>query len=170
LRGPAVRRTQVPFDAEIAVIRTFLLLLALAVIPGMARGDESAASPCVEALEQLATLNTWVPVYKQLSDGERHYLDDAARPAEITRVQKLIGASCSANPQVRATQETAAKHLHRARSPECAIERDKLAAMEKPDSREGRDTIAHQRKLVGEQCPLVPLADVWLLQMVWARP
>jgi hypothetical protein len=152
------------------VTKIVLLLLGLALIPGMARGDESAASPCVEALEQLATLNTWVPVYKQLSGGERHYLDDADRPAELTRVQKLVGASCSANPQVRATQETAAKRLHLARSPECAIERDKLTAMEKPGSREGRDSLANQRKLVGEQCPLVPLADVWLLQMVWARP
>lgn len=150
--------------------RIVLLLLGLALIPGMARGDESAASPCVEALEQLATLNTWVPVYKQLSGGERHYLEDADRPAELTRVQKLVGTSCSTNPQVRATQETAAKRLHLARSPECAIERDKLAAMEKPGAREGRDSLASQGKLVGEQCPLVPLADVWLLQMVWARP
>jgi hypothetical protein len=146
------------------------LLLALALIPGMAHGAESSASACVQALEQLATLNTWAPVYKQLSGDERHYLEDADRPAEVARVQKLVSASCSTDPALRASQEAEARRLHQARSPECAFERDKLAAMERPNSRDARDAIARQRKLVAEQCPPVSTADIWLLQMVWASP
>jgi hypothetical protein len=69
------------------------------------------------------------PVYK-LVGGERRFLDDADRPAQIARLEKIIGASCSADPKVRLSQETEAKRLRIARSPECAIERDTQSAME----------------------------------------
>jgi hypothetical protein len=71
---------------------------------------------------------------------------------------------------MRAVEEAAAYGLLVARSPECAIERDKLSAMQSANSREPRDSIEAQRRLVTEQCPVVTTRDVWLLQMVWLRP
>ena len=53
------------------------------------------------------------------------------------------------------------------RSPECALERDKLSAMEKPSARAAPDTVDAQRKRVAENCPLVETSNVWLLKMVW---
>lgn len=73
-------------------------------------------------------------------------------------------------PNVEATQKAAAERLHTARSPECAIERDKLSAMQSPDSLEADDNIADQRELVADQCPAVRTTDVWLLQMQWVAP
>jgi len=46
---------------------------------------------------------------------------------------------------------------------QCADERDELSRMEQRDSRDDRDSVAHQRKLVADMCPAVPTANVWLV-------
>ena len=140
------------------------------LLPGAVLSEDMLDPQCVDALEQVTTLKTDVAVYKQLPGEERHYLKDAARPAELARISAIVAASCSSDPAVRAAQQAAAEQLHRARSPECAVERDKLSAMESPDSRDARDSIAAQRKVGTEHCPTVPVAGVRLLQMVWAKP
>lgn len=147
-----------------------LSIFGLSAIAQPALSDESSPSLCVDALEQVAALQQQAPAYKQLDGEERYYLDDADRPAEIARLQVTVTASCSADRNMRAAEEAAAQRLLVARSPECAIERDKLSAMQSASSRDPTDTIEAQRKLVTEQCPLVKTRDVWLLQMVWLRP
>lgn len=147
-----------------------LPIFGLTAVAQLPISGESASSACVDALEQLAALAQQAPAYKQLDRDERRYLDDADRPAEITRLQDIVTASCSADRTMRAAEEAAAYRLLVARSPECAIERDKLSAMQSANSREPRDSIEAQRKIVTEQCPLVKTRDVWLLQMVWLRP
>ena len=146
------------------------LLIGATLYPAALLSEDLADSMCIDALEQVTTLKTDVAVYKQLPGEERHYLKDTARPAELARINAIVTASCSTDPATRAAEEAAAAQLHRARSPECAVERDKLSAMEGPDSRDSRDAIAAQRKLVSEHCPAVPTSGVWLLQMVWAKP
>jgi len=126
--------------------------------------DAPAPSACVQALEQVATLETLAPVYQAAARDERHFLDDADRPAELARVQKIVAASCSANPRERADQEAAAARLHEALSPECAVERDKLAALQLPSSREPRDSIERTRQLVADRCPAVDVKGRWLVQ------
>jgi hypothetical protein len=138
-------------------------VVGVVLIPTIAHSDGTATRSCVDALEQLSALSTQAPVYK-LMGGERRFIDDADRPAEIGRLKKVIGASCSADPQGRLSEETDAKRLHIARSPECAIERDKLSAMEQPASHEPPDSLARQRKLVAGKCPLVDTTNVWLVQ------
>jgi hypothetical protein len=146
-----------------------LLLTGLAFLAQAASAAEPTLS-CVDALEQIETLKTWVPVYRQLPGEERHYLPDADRPAELARIQKIAASACSTDPRQKAAQRSQAERLHVARSPECAIERDKLSAMEQPDSLEAKDSVREQRKRVAAQCPAVPMANLWLLQMVWAKP
>lgn len=62
------------------IIRRAPFLISVALVPGMAFSDD-LSSPCVDALEQIATLKIWVPVYKQLSEGQRDYLFRPARRA-----------------------------------------------------------------------------------------
>jgi hypothetical protein len=147
-----------------------LMMLGFLWHPSLSCADDLTTSPCVEALEQVETLETWVPIYQQLPAERRRYLKDSERPAELARIQQLVSISCSTDPHLRAAQQTAAAHLHTARSPECAIERDKLTAMLRPDSREANSSIAQQRQLVAAECPVVRMSGVWLLQMVWAKP
>lgn len=127
-------------------------------------------SPCIDALEQVTALEIVAPAYKLVGTDSRQYLDDADRPAEIARLQKIVSASCSKQKSTaRQSEEAEAARLHKARSPECALERDKLAMMEQPSSREARSTVEDQRQLVADHCPTVPTANVWLLQIVWQQ-
>jgi hypothetical protein len=153
--------------------RVSLLLLSLAFVPHMAPADQTAASACVEALEQLAALQTATPVYKRADDGERHYLADADRPAHIARLKGIIDGSCSADGETRRAEEAEAERLHLARSPGCLEQREVLAAMEQPGSRTPRSDLAQQRERVAAQCPTVGLSNVWLIDWttnVSARP
>ncbi len=154
--------------------QTALLLLGLALPPHVAQADQSPASMCVEALEQLETLQTLVPVYKLMGGQERQYLADADRPAEVARLKIIVGRSCSADPKIRRGEESEAERLHLARSPDCMEEREELSLMVKPDSRSPADDIAEQRKQVAAQCPAVGLSNVWLIHWIpiprpWSR-
>jgi len=141
-----------------------LLLLSLASVPQMAHADQAAASACVEALEQLATLHTATPVYKRAYGGDRQYLADADRPAQIARLKGIVDGSCSAEQKQRRAEESEAERLHVARSPDCLDQHEVLAAMQQRDSRTPTSDLAEQRKRVATQCPTVGLADVWLIE------
>jgi hypothetical protein len=125
-------------------------------------------SDCVNALEQVEALEVVAPAYRMVGVDSRKYLDDADRPAEIARLRKAVSTACSKpGSKSRKDEEAEATRLHMARSPECALERDKLAMMEQPNSREARASIEAQRRLVSAQCPEAPTENVWLLQIVW---
>jgi hypothetical protein len=147
---------------------TKLRLLMAAVLfptalPAVALADAPAASACVQALEQVEALQTAAPVYKLTAGGERGFIHDAERPAEIARLQEVIRASCGSDPKARASQEAEAQRLFVTLSPECANERDKLAAMQQPSSREPDDAIEQQRRLVAGKCPAVDARGLWLV-------
>jgi len=143
-------------------------IVGAVLFPAMTLSGDSVAPECVEALEQLATVKTQLPVYK-FTGGGQHYIQDADRPAEIDRLQKIVDQNCSVNPQARSNEESAAQHLHLIRSPDCAAERDKLTLMGKPSSHDSPDSIAQQRQRVIERCSVETPVNVWLLQM-WVRP
>ena len=145
-------------------MRLHLALMGLALFPTALLSGASRPLTCAEALEQLATLQTLQPVYKLAGADHRRFIEDADRPAEITRIQQIATASCSTSPKVRATEEAEAQRLHVALSPECAVERDKLAAMEQKNSHEPRDSLESERKLVAIRCPTVDATDRWLVQ------
>jgi hypothetical protein len=69
---------------------TALLLLGLALLPHAVQADQTGVPVCVEALEQLETLQTFAPVYKLTGGQERQYLADAHRPAEVTRLKTIV--------------------------------------------------------------------------------
>lgn len=145
-----------------------LLLLGLALLAPAVQADQAPGSVCVEALEQLETLQTVAPVYKLVGGQERKYLADAERPAEVARLKAIVDGSCSAKPKARQREEAEAQQLHRVRSPGCIEDRDRLSIMEKKASRTPEDDLARTRKRVEAQCPEVELSNLWLVQ--WIPP
>jgi hypothetical protein len=146
------------------MVRRSLVLLSLTGLWTVAHAAPSAAPPCVDALEQVMTLRTAEPVYRAAGGEERHYIEDSERPAELARLEKIIAGSCSADGQARAAEEADAHRLHVARSPQCAVARDELAAMQQPGSRAPPDVVATKRKLVEDRCPPVDTTGRWLVQ------
>lgn len=136
------------------------------LFPAVAVSGDFVAPECAETLEQLATVKTLLPVYKFSLGGQQRYIQGSERPAEIDRLQKIVDANCSVNPQTRNNEESAAQRLHLIRSPDCNAERDKLALMGKPNSHDSPDNIAQQRQRVTERCSAVDMpVNVWLLQI-----
>jgi hypothetical protein len=145
-----------------------LLLSGLALLPYAVRGDQASVSVCVDALEQLETLQTTAPVYKLTGGQARQYLADADRPAEVSRLKTLVAGSCNAKPKHRLREETEAEQLHLVRSPGCMQDRDRLSMMERKEARTPADDLARTRKRVLAQCPDVDLSGVWLIE--WIPP
>jgi hypothetical protein len=147
---------------------TALLLLGFALLSHAVQADQTPVSVCVEALEQLETVQTAAPVYKLTGVHKRQYLADADRPAEVARLKTIVTGSCSAKPKHRLREESEAEQLHLVRSPGCMEDRDRLSMMEKPGARTPADDLARTRKRVAAQCPDVDLSNVWLVQ--WIPP
>lgn len=145
-------------------MRQALFLAALGLFPDAVLSEVPPTPSCSQALEQIATLKTLQPVYKLLGADQRNYIEDADRPAEIARLQRIVTASCPTEPKARAAEQAEADREHVALSPECAVERDKLAAMELPNSHESADAITGQRRLVADKCPAVDTHGLWLVQ------
>jgi hypothetical protein len=145
-----------------------LLLLGLALLPHAVLANQAHVSVCVDALEQLETLQTVAPAYKLTGGPQRLYIADVDRPAELSRLKIIVADSCSAKPKHRQREESEAQQLHLVRSPGCMQDRDRLSMMEKKDARTPEDDLARTRKRVLAQCPDVDLTDVWLIE--WIPP
>jgi len=142
------------------------LLLGLALLPHAVQSDQASVSVCVDALEQLETLQTVAPVYKLTAVQKRQYLNDSDRPAEIARIKTIIAGSCSAKSKTRQREESEAQQLHLVRSPACMQDRDRLSMMERQNARTPEDDLARTRKRVLAQCPDVDLSSVWLVEWI----
>jgi hypothetical protein len=145
---------------------TAFLLLGLALPSYVVQADQVPDSVCVDALEQLETLQTVAPVYKLAGGRQRQYIADADRPAEVARLKTIVAGSCSAKPKHRLREESEAEQLHLVRSPGCMQDRDRLSMMEKKDSRTPEDDLARTRRRVLVQCPAVDLTHVWLIEWI----
>jgi hypothetical protein len=145
-------------------MRLPLLLGVLSLFSVAGRAVAAAPSACVQALEQIATLQTSYPVYKLVGADQRRFIEDTERPQEIARLQGIVTGSCSADTKARAMEQAAADQLHQGLSPLCAVARDTLTAMERPSAHETADRIATQRQLVTSKCPPVDPSNLWLLQ------
>jgi hypothetical protein len=120
-------------DGHLYMKHTVFLLLGLACLPHAVQANQTPASVCVEALEQLKTLQTAAPVYKRTGDQERQYLDDADRPVEVARQKNIVVGSCSAEPEI------------------------------KPAARTPKDDLLRLRKRLAERCAYVDLSNVGLV-------
>jgi hypothetical protein len=124
---------------------------------GQTEGEER----CQEARKQLALLQEQGPVYRDESgklhlkwkydtyQGNREYLDDTTRSAEIKHVRQEIETSCPQESNVK-DQELARKKF--IRSEYCAAARADLEAMERPEARSPQSEIDKQRNQVKWFC------------------
>lgn len=142
----------------------WLVLAGLGLLRATALADAIAAMTCPQLLEQITTLRTMSPVYQLTGTDQRHYLEDKKRPAELSRLQRLAAAACSQDSQSLKAQQAEAERLHVALSPECAVARDELAAMQTSRSRVPADSIGRKQRVVAANCPVVDSKDRWLLQ------
>jgi hypothetical protein len=90
--------------------------------PVTAADEATDDGACVDALYQITLLRERRPVFKQAADRSRRYLEDAARPAELRRLEAARDASCSSDPEVLKSQEA------RARRPMVALSRNRAEA------------------------------------------
>lgn len=116
---------------------------------------------CLEAREALAVLQEQLPVYRdnegKLRDswardtyrGEREYLNDAVRAAEIERVRQKIATICQ-QPGDTKKQDLARKQM--IRSEYCATARAELKDFQRPDARVSQQELEAQRKRVEYYC------------------
>ena len=142
------------------------LLFGLALLPHAVLADQAQASVCVEALEQVETLQTIAPVYKLAEGRQRQYIADTDRQAEVARLKTIVADSCSAKLKHRQREEAEAEQLHLARSPGCMQDRDRLSMMERKNARTPEDDLTRTRKRVLAQCPDVALFNVWLIEWI----
>jgi len=88
-------------------MRLGLAVISIVLCTTTAGADTLQEEWCVDALEQVAALQAMSPVYKISDDGPQ-FIDDADRPKEIARLQKIIDTSCSTKPKERSRQESEA--------------------------------------------------------------
>jgi hypothetical protein len=152
--------------------RVLLAVSLLAV--GASSASEPAAgaasdATCVDALYQLEVLRLGTRVFKPGPGDARSYLHDRDRPAEVERLERLAARDCSADPALRQAQAARAAELVVALGPDCAAARERLATLERPDSRSSPATVERQRAYVAANCPDLSRTDVWLADRVIAR-
>jgi hypothetical protein len=142
------------------------LLAALVLAAGPSVASDEA---CVDALYQLEVLRLGTRVFKPGPGDERVYLHDRDRPAEVEQLTQLAERNCSADPTQRQAQAERASELVVALSPDCAAARERLATLERPDSRSSPATVERQREYVTANCPDLSRSDVWLADRVLSR-
>jgi hypothetical protein len=64
---------------------------------------------CAAAREQLEVLKTPAPAYLRNERGERIYLEDAARDAEIARLRSEVALYCSSADEMQGLQDAATR-------------------------------------------------------------
>lgn len=141
----------------------------LASGPAAAEPPTDADAACVDALYQIEVLRLGTRVFKPGPGDERTYLHDRDRPAEVERLTRQAEQNCSTDPVQRQAQAARASELVVALSPDCAAARERLAMLERPDSRSAPSTVARQRQYVADHCPDVSRDDVWIADRVNVR-
>ena len=131
-------------------------------------GDAGGDTRCVDALFQLEVLAGDWKVYKAGAGGQRVYLDDRDRPAEVERLTRERDDTCSSDPEALASQQRRAHDLFQAMSPDCLEAREKLLNLQRPTARSAPSDIEKQQAWVTAHCPDVSRTGVWLAD--WRYP
>lgn len=92
---------------------------------------------CARAREQLNVLKKPVPVYLRNERGERIYLEDAARDAEISRLSAEVASYCSSADEMQGVQDAATRQraTNAAQRAKCNEAQDQLRDLQADSSR-----------------------------------
>jgi hypothetical protein len=111
---------------------------------------------CAKAREQLAAVSAGGPVHRYNERGERVYLEDSARDAEIARLRGDVATHCTGGEtgaQDAATRQRAALAAQRAR---CNAARDALRDLETAGPRVPAWEIQQAREKMKRLCTSGP--------------
>ena len=128
-----------------------------------AEQDERVAriEKCEAARQQLVPLQASLPVYRDEAgnfrarssvdsySGQRVYLDDKARAAEITRLRREMAEVCDRPGDARAQREATRKHYM---ANLCDVARRELTRVQDPEARASRGTLEQARQDVAAYC------------------
>jgi hypothetical protein len=117
---------------------------------------------CVDALYQIALLSEKRRAFKPRPDGQRTYIEDRDRPAEIERLSRQRDENCSEDQATRMSQQARAGELMQSLSPDCQSAREKLDYMLDPSSRTPESEVERQREYVRRNCPGEARNDLWM--------
>lgn len=107
---------------------------------------------CNQARQQLAVLTRGGPVYRRNSMGERVYLEDNQRDAEIGRLQREVQASCSASEDGYIRPEAVQPARQDAVLELCLQARERLAELQQPSMRSSPTDIRQAQEVVNRFC------------------
>lgn len=122
-----------------------------------AAGDRKMSRPqlqaCGRARQELLTLQRG-RAFRYDDQGELAYLDDAAVQSETGRLQAFIESECDGTPDELMQQELEAQRfaVQQAVEDRCVRAQQRLAKMEKPESRTSATDLAPARREAEEWC------------------
>ena len=113
---------------------------------------------CANARVQLFTLAFGVPVYRYNDRGERVYLEDSARDAEVARLRRELATDCSSAASTQAAQDAATRQrlVDSFRARDCSAARDYLRDVEANGSRIPSTEVERARREATLACTDVP--------------
>jgi hypothetical protein len=113
---------------------------------------------CARAREQLGVLTKPAPVYRRDERGERVYLEDAARDAEIARLRAEVARYCSSADEMQPIQDAAARQraTNAAQRAKCNEARDQLRELQVDPGRLAAADIDAARQRVRLFCDGTP--------------
>ena len=124
------------------------------------RGADARLQRCANARVQLDTLGYGVPVYRYNDRGERVYLEDSARDAEVGRLRREVATHCSGAGSMQAVQDAATwrRVADVRRLADCNDARDFLRDLEADISKVPSSQVEQARKNVALACADIPQA------------
>jgi len=129
---------------------------------------------CASARVQVMTLTRGGPVYRYSDRGERLYLEDSRRDAEIPRLSEEVAMYCSGAANMQSVQDAATRQRTAEATQywRCNDARDLLRQFEADISKFSSTEIEHARKNVSLFCTDLPKAEStdWFGTVMVGRP
>lgn len=130
--------------------------------------DESF-NRCVEARYQLTVLERRGRAFKLKRDWTRNYLEDGDRPAEISRLNKLVDVHCDTDVESVKKQNQRVSDIKDALNIRCVAAREKLQKLKEPESDTDKLSLKEAQRYVDLNCPAIELHDLWIADWKFVR-
>lgn len=116
------------------------------------RSADADARSCGKARQQLAVLESNRPVYRLDEGGQRVYINDKIRDAEIDRARAEVDRACEAVDAGRSAEEAQRYNDWQQAAAFCASLRQRLGELERPEARTSKADIQRAREAVDQAC------------------
>lgn len=119
-----------------------------------ARAVEDRAMRCAQARQQLTVLEKGGAVYRRGESGQRVYLEDAERAAEVARARRAVDSLCAG---VQEDADSAAKRVREAAAAigsreRCFRAKEEYEQLRRPEAHAARSDLERARAAVERYC------------------